>query len=68
MVRQLIIQHDYYIRVILMGVRMVMSENIPSKVDWYYWLTYTKQNGAKRVNETIMARKEEIGKNKERKE
>ena len=29
-----------------------MSENIPSMVDWYYWMPYTKLAGAKGVKMT----------------
>ena len=32
-----------------MRVRMFMSENIPSVVDWYYWWPYTKLSSAKEV-------------------
>ena len=36
-----------------MRVRIFMSENIHSVVDWYYRLPYTKLSGAKRVKCTI---------------
>ena len=39
--------------VCIIRVRIFMSENIPSMVDWYYWMPYTKLAGAKGVNAVL---------------